>query len=135
MARLDGTIYVVGDFNLMPNCTLMLNSQTIFSEGNINFQPNCFVTGTGCVIAVGDVNYQPNIEGDDFVFLMSLEGMVTLKPGNSFYGSIAGDAEVELMPHTTLNWLEPSDGLNFPGGAGSGISAGGMQILTWNMPG
>lgn len=134
IALLEGTIYGVGDIKLQPGCTLKLNGQSIFSEGGIQFQPGSTSSGEGCIVAVGDVDYQPNIEGDDFVFLMSLEGITQLKPGNDFYGSIAGNSEVELLGGTTLNWVEYQGDLNFPG-------AGGEQngdlvepsILTWKI--
>ena len=128
VARLDGTIYVVGNLtiNPTPECTILLNLQTIFAEGSINFQPGTNVSGSGCIVAVGDVIYQPNILGDDFVFIMSVEGTVTLQPGNSFYGSIAGNCEVELMPGTSLNYEDPADGLDFPYG-------GGTKVITWQI--
>jgi hypothetical protein len=133
VARLEGTVYVIGNFLLKPNSTLIFNRQTIFSEGSIQLQPGCIVSGSGCIIAIGSIDYQPNIIGDDFVFLMSLEGPVTLKPGNSFYGSIGGEAEVELMPHVTLNWVEPDGELNFLGGGGGGSGIGGLDIITWQI--
>lgn len=137
VTRLDGTIYVAGNlsFNPIPDITILLNSQTIYAEGSINLQPGCTTSGSGCIIAVGDVNFQPSISGDDFVFLMSLEGKVWLKPSNSFYGSVAGDSEVELMPGTTLNWVEPTEGLDFPDGS-SGSGGSGeyeLNILTWQI--
>lgn len=60
-ARLDGTVYVTGDFKVMPGSTLDINGQTVFVEGNIDFQPGCTILGSGCIIAIGDVNFQPNI--------------------------------------------------------------------------
>jgi len=138
VAKLEGTIFVSGDaslFNVMPDCTLILNGQTIYSEGDIDFQPNCIVSGSGCIIAVDYLNYQPNISGDDFVFILSVEGTVHLQPGTSFYGSIAGESDVELWPGTTLEWVEPDqDGLNFPwGGSGGSNGEGDYQIHTWEI--
>jgi hypothetical protein len=134
VARLEGTIYVAGDFSVQPGCTLVLNGQTIFAKGTITFQPGCTTLGQGCVIAVGDVTYQPNISGEGFVFLMSLKGTVTLKPGSSFYGSIAGKAEVELMPGVALNWVDLGEGeMNFPGGGGGGSGIGDLDIITWQI--
>jgi len=129
VAQLYGTVYVAGSLSVSPDCQLILNEQTIYADGSINFQPQCTTSGTGCVIAKESINYQPNISGNDFVFLMSIEGNVTLKPGNSFYGSIAGSCTVELMPGTSLNWVEHGDGLNFPAGSG------GMTVLTYTIEG
>jgi Tfp pilus assembly protein PilX len=131
VARLDGTIYVSGDLtvNPTPSCTILLNMQAIYTEGSITFQPGTTTSGSGCITAVGNIDYQPNISGDDFVFLMSLTGTVTLKPGTSFFGSVAGNCEVELMPGTTLNWVAPADGLNFPAGSGE------LNIITWQILG
>ena len=138
VARLEGTVYVgtqyskAGDFNIMPNCTLQLNGQTIFAEGNINFQPNCTTSGEGCIIAVGNVNYQPNISGEDFVALMSIEGTVHLQPGNDFYGCLIGDSSVELWPHTSLNYIAPTEGgINFPGMDEDDTSIMELKVRTW----
>ena len=136
VVRLDGIIYVGGNlhFNPIQDITILLNGQTIYAEGSIDLQPGCTTSGSGCIIAQGDLNYQPNISGDDFVFLMSIEGTVSLSPGNSFYGAIAGDSEVELMPGTSLNWIEPTDGLDFPGGeGGSGGTGRNPTITTWQI--
>jgi len=52
----------------------------------------------------------------EFIFLMSVNCKTNLQPGSSFYGSIAGDANVELKNHCTLNLVGlPEDGLDFPG--------------------
>jgi len=137
VTRLDGIIYAAGDisFNPTPDITILLNSQTIYAIGSINLQPGCIISGSGCIIAVGDVNFQPSISGDDFVFLMSIEGKAWLKPSNSFYGSIAGDSEVELMPGTTLNWVEPTEDLDFPDGSSgsSGSGDGELNVITWQI--
>lgn len=138
VARLEGTVYVgtlyskAGDFNIMPGCTLQLNGQTIFAEGNINFQPNCNTSGEGCIIAIGDINYQPHISGEDFVLLMSIEGTVHLQPGNDFYGCLVGDTSVELWPGTTLNWVAPTEGgINFPGLDDGDTTGKDLKVRTW----
>jgi hypothetical protein len=51
-----------------------------------------------------------------FLFIMSITGSSDIKPGGTLYGSIAGDAEVELFPHCTLTLTTvPEAGLDFPG--------------------
>jgi len=133
---LAGTIFVTGNLTVNPlsGASLTLNNQTIYAGGSIFLAPGCTTIGSGCIIAAGDVDYQPNISGEDFVFLMSLEGVVTLQPGNDFYGSIAGECEVNLWPGTELIWSDPPiDSLNFPpsgGGPGMGVFWG---ILSWEI--
>jgi hypothetical protein len=81
--KLSGTIYLTGDFNTSPGITIDLNSQTIFTEGSINFQPGCTIYGPGCLIAIQNVNYQPN-----------------LGTGNKLIG-IAGDPDTESNVYAT----------------------------------
>ena len=51
-----------------------------------------------------------------FVFIMSINCKSTLQPQGTLYGSIAGDAMVDLQPQCTLTLTTvPEDGLNFPG--------------------
>jgi hypothetical protein len=51
-----------------------------------------------------------------FVFIMSINCKSTLQPQGTLYGSIAGDAMVDLQPQCTLTLtMVPDDGLNFPG--------------------
>jgi hypothetical protein len=69
-----------------------------------------------------------------FVFIMSIEGTSDIKPGGTFYGSIAGSAEVELYPHCTLTLTEvPDEGLNFPGSSGSSGVGTKPTILTYTI--
>jgi len=71
-ARLDGTLFVEDDLNVQPHCTIDLNYNTIFaafpypdpySSGDtaINFQPGSFLVGSGCIIGIGDINFQPHL--------------------------------------------------------------------------
>jgi len=294
-ARLDGILYVVGNLLVQPGCTIDLNDQTIFVEGTIEFKPGSFLVGSGCIIAVGDIIFKPNLSAGDkligvdeditpistpapagtfllskfttditgtvdlfrvncsnsgqvkvaiyedvagapgnlklavdtskavvetskdviegwnditfpetdvqagtaywlaanssaaiirinngtgvrlskaapyaefttfpdpagsgftgpltnttylfagyntpFVFVMSIEGMSTLYPGGTLYGSIAGNADVELKPGCTLTLTDvPETGLDFPGttGSGSGSGEGGNSppLLNYNI--
>ena len=70
--KLSGTIYLAGASTgqlwIDPGTTIDLNTHTIFSEyynncagDAINFQPNCYIYGPGCIIAIGNINYQPNL--------------------------------------------------------------------------
>jgi len=140
---LEDTIYVTGDLVFQqpggPKAyTINLNRQTIFVEGSITFPADkVTVAGSGCIIAIGDVNFQPSIESDEtsFVFVMSLEGEVNFNPNGDFYGSIAGNTNVDLQPGSSLNWRPPIGGLNFPGLGGQGTSGFGtdLTIYTWEI--
>ena len=74
----------------------------------------------------------------EFIFLMSIECSVNLQPQTSFYGSIAGDTNVNLQPHCTINLVDYDEGdLEFPGitGSSSGPGEGGdaPPVLNYNI--
>ncbi len=110
---LTGTIYVDGNFTVSQggNKTpiINLNGQTIFVTGTVDVPSHCDFIGTGSIIAIGDINYQPHSSSSDFTFLMSLEGTTHLQPGGDFIGSVAGSASVELWPGCTLTHEDPPD--------------------------
>ena len=136
-----GTIYVTGDTVIggPHDFTLNLNNQTIFCESPtsgshnaLELTPQCNITGAGCIIAVGDIQFWPNLSGDSFVLVMSINGEVQFQPSGDFVGCLAGDIQVDLNPGQSLDWVDPSAlGLNFPNtvtGAGAGRDA---VIRTW----
>jgi len=122
---LGGTIYVKGNLLLkaQPQINIDLNGKTIFAEGWINIPPGVTLSGSGCIIAVGDVTFKPNMatEEDDFVLVMSVTGMTTLLPNGTFTGCVAGSEVVQLQPGDpndpfTVQWIDPEEAeLNFPG--------------------
>jgi hypothetical protein len=116
VAALNGTLYVQGSLTVMPGSALMLNSETIYADVDITLQPGTDLYGPGCVIAAGDINFQPNLmTGEEaYVLLMSIEGTLQFQPNNDFYGSVAGDVEVLLQPDAGLYWVDPGDGLDYP---------------------
>jgi len=121
--RLEGTIYVKGNlnFNPTPTININLNKQTIFAEGEIHVNPGVTLYGSGCIIAIGYIDFQPSIASaeDEFVLVMSITDVVWFHPNGDFTGCIAGDAHVELSPGGTINWISPEDkGLDFPMGVG-----------------
>jgi Flp pilus assembly pilin Flp len=121
---MEGTVYVAGDLEFWQagshDYTVDLNGHTIFAEGGIDFPSNVVgISGPGCIIAVGDINFQPSIAGDDFVLVMSITGRTDFHPSGDFTGCVAGNTEVQLQPGCTINWINPEGkGLNFPMGAG-----------------
>jgi hypothetical protein len=126
--NITGTIYVTGNLVVQQTCTIVLEQHNMFAEGMIQLNPGSVIEGSGCIVAVGNVDFQPNIPSgsDDFVFLMSIAGTVKLQPGNDFYGSVAGNVDVYLQPSVSLNWWDGGGGLNFPGG-------GGVVALTYTI--
>jgi len=127
---LTGTLYITGDTQIYGptgndplKLTLDLNGHTIFVASNSTKYAleikKCNIIGPGCIIAVGDVYFAPNIPVGmtDPIFIMSVSGTTNLQPGGVFYGAIAGSIEVDLQPNTSLNYPESGfEGLiNFPG--------------------
>ena len=142
-ATLEGTIYVRGELDFeQPGgskaYTIDLNGQTIYVEkaapnkGDISFPAQLVtITGSGCIIADGFVNFQPGISSssDDFVFVMSVTEYVWMKPQGDFYGSIAGNAYVDLQPGCSLTWTDwEGRDLNYPDG-----TTGRAQIHTYKV--
>jgi hypothetical protein len=136
--EIGGTIYVKGDlvFKANPTINMNLNQQTIFAEGGIYIPPQVNVSGSGCIIAVGDVQFNPNTSSgnEDFLLIMSVEGTIQLNPGSDFYGSIVGNIDVTLQPGIELTWVNPKGkGINFPGMDPSDSSKWTWKIDTWEV--
>jgi len=136
-ATLNGTVYVTDDLTIGTtkeghNFTLNLNNQTIYCESDITVGGGCTISGSGCIIAVGDVDFGPNIAAgseNDFVFIMSVEGEVFLHPNGNFYGAIAGEADVRLQPGYSLTLTAVGEGdVNFPT-EGMGM----MKVLSYTI--
>ncbi len=117
---LTGTIYITGDTLINPTKDLIieLNGNTIFVASNssdpqeaLYIGGKCGIAGPGAIIAVGDIKFEPNIESGvtDPVFVMSVSGETLLQPGVDFYGSIAGNVEVQLQPGTSINYPEEEE--------------------------
>jgi len=115
--ELGGTVYVTGDLVVLPDCMIVLSGETIYAEGSIVLQPGCAISGSGCIIAVGNLDFQPSISfgEDDFAFLLSIAGNVTLRPADSFYGCVAGNVDVDVQPNCSLEYRSPSgQEIDFP---------------------
>lgn len=141
--RLNGTIYVTGNLALTQagskKYTLDLNKQTIFAQGSINIASGITLTGSGAIIAIGDINFQPNIGStqNDFILVMSVEGTTNFQPNGNFYGALVGESSVE-MKNGTIIWIDPTGkGLRFPGLGDDEESSGKPEVrsyLTSNSP-
>ncbi len=132
--NLQGTWYIHGNLNVLRNgsngtLNINLNNKAMFVEGGINQETNSGqkvvqFNGPGVIIAVGDVSMEPgpavNPDGtpDDtkYVYILSIEGRVYLKPRGVFVGSIAARRASEIYPSTRITFYgDPSFGsLNLP---------------------
>jgi hypothetical protein len=142
---LEDTIYVAGDLEFIQpgasrNYTINLNGQSVFVEGDFSLASTSIsILGSGCIIVVGDINFQPNIIGDDddFVLVMSITGETFFHPSGDFSGCIVGDTHVQLQPHCTINWVSPEGkGLDVPLGVGDDDRlppVTGLSILSWEI--
>ena len=84
VARLDGTVYVGGNLEVNPGSTINLNGQTIFAEGSIILKPECTISGSGCIIAVGDVEFKPNTSSAAKLIGVDDLAIDASAPGNTF---------------------------------------------------
>jgi hypothetical protein len=131
-AKLNGTVYVTGDTTIggNKNWTLNLNNHTIFVESDsigdgkeaLIIGGKVTLAGSGCIIAVGDIDFAPNIASgseNDFILIMSVENKVDLHPGGNFYGAVAGELEVGVQSGhiPSITWTDYGDiPLDFPMG-------------------
>jgi hypothetical protein len=128
---LNGTLYITGDTLIGAqghDFTLDLNRQTIFVESSsagpdkaLWIGGKCTIKGPGIIIALGDIYFEPNpdVGGEsEPVFVMSVAGTTTIRPGVSMYGAVAGSIEVGVQQGSKpiINYPEGGFGdLNFPG--------------------
>ena len=154
--KLNDTLYITGDTKIYgpteaepSKLTIDLNGQTIFvasptTDGHNALEiGKCNIIGSGCIIAVGDIDFAPKGEvggEDNFVLVMSIEGTTTLHPSGIFYGCIAGNLAVDVQSGTNatiINYgLAEGEDLNFPMGAGDGDELppiNTMRIESWEV--
>jgi hypothetical protein len=150
--KLDGTLYITGitEFGGPKNWTLDLNGNTIYTESAVtgggasgtalwidSGVTLCTSTGTGCVIAIGDINFAPHMDSGpgEYILILSVMGQTWMHPVGDFYGTLAGNAEV-FIQNGQAHWTNPDiddDGVpdvNFPGGSGASIVYG---VLSWKV--
>ena len=110
---------------------LNLNGQTIFvassSRGTghqaLQIDQQCTVNGPGVIIAIGDIYFAPMGDVGSSttpVFILSVLGETSLKPGGDFCGSVAGNVTVDVWSGGQSQSISyPTGGfgaLNFPTG-------------------
>jgi len=140
--QLNGTVYITGDTLIgttNKDFTLDLNGNAIFVESNtigskyaLEIGGKCTLTGSGCIIAVGNIQFKPNLDSSpsDYILVMSLSGMTYMQPNGDFYGTLAGSSEVWIQ-NGDAYWNDPGEiegGINFPGGNQEGVYWG---IFSW----
>ena len=118
---LGDTIYVTGDITIPPSYEpfiLDLNGQTIFCEQEISISTDCDIIGSGCIIALGDIDFGPKsgTQEGEFVFVLSVNGALTIWPTGDFYGSFAGKTDIIVRQgvEACITWVDYStigDGL------------------------
>jgi len=130
--KLVSTVYITGDLICAnENFTLDLNGQTIYVEGNIqDITKKVTLKGPGALVALGNIDFHPGISGTGFIFVMSVNGITNFQPNADFYGSIAGNTEVNLQPGCYLARSTPVPNLNIPGGGGCPVIS---KVSTWKV--
>jgi len=150
---LNGTLYITRDtfINGQGNKVLYLNlnGNTIFVEDATGAAPEddpcnpednkyalkigskCTLTGSGCIIAVGNIEFKPNLScsEEDYILVLSVSGKTYMQPNGDFYGTLAGNAEVYIQ-NGDATWTDYSaveGGLNFPDLPGT------QQISSYNI--
>jgi len=143
--ELTGTVYVRGDLDFEQagggRYTINLNGQTIFVDGGVRGAAKVRVSGSGCIIARENIDFQPGIEGDEgeFVLLLSIEGGVWSKPLGGFTGCIAGSDYVDLWPGSYIEWTDwRNRDLVFPTGEGAdadpdSLPMDELSVRSWNI--
>jgi hypothetical protein len=150
--KLNGTLYITGDTQIGTTdkaFTLDLNGNTIFVESATGAAPEddpcnppneyaltiggkCTLKGSGCIIAVGGLEFKPGLPGDpnSCLFVMSISGKTYMQPNGDFYGTLAGNSEVYIQ-NGEAYWVDSSGSdLNFPSLVETGRS---YSIGSWEV--
>ncbi len=138
---LTGPLFINGNTTIGmtgQNFNLNLNGQAIYVNSNtvglpyaLRIGTKATISGSGAIIALGDVEFKPSIASGpgDYLFIMSVIGMTYLQPGGNFYGTVAGSTTV-YDQNGSLTWVDPTGtSLNVPG-VGSGTF---WSIKTWDI--
>ncbi|MFC2026578.1 TadE/TadG family type IV pilus assembly protein [Chloroflexota bacterium] len=149
---LDGNLYITGraNFGGAKDWRLNLNGHSIFVESDatgggasgtaLRIESKVTLTGSGCLIAVGDIDFQPHMDASptDYILVLSVIGETRMLPNGSFYGTLAGNVFVDVKsgsdPH--IEWTDPDtdgDGIpdvDFPGGSSATVLYG---VLSWKI--
>jgi hypothetical protein len=150
--QLNGTVYITGDTQIGQtgqNFYLNLNGNTIFVESDTGSAPEddpcnppndyalkiggkCTIIGSGCIIAIGGIEFKPGLPGDpdSCLFVMSLRGKTYMQPNGDFYGTLAGSSEVYIQ-NGEAHWVDSSGiALDFPTILTTGLS---YSVASWEV--
>jgi len=142
---LNDTVYITGDTLIGmtdKDFYLDLNGNTIFVESAtaenqyaLKVGGKCTIKGSGAIIAVGNIEFKPNLDTgpENYLLVLSIMGKTYMQPNGDFYGTLAGNSEVHIQ-NGDATWTDPTtaggDGdLNIPGMT-TGVFWG---ILTWKV--
>lgn len=129
---LQGIIYVDGSLTIDGACTVNLNCQTIYVAGDLTVMPGAAINGPGSIIAMCDIDFQPNHTNSEYIYLMSICGTINFQPNCTFTGSLAGNATINLQPNILITWQDPNGlDLNLPGSSSYGTGIG--IIANWKI--
>jgi len=148
--KLTDTIYITG-YTLIGQTSkffLDLNGNTIFvlydgdgSDFALQIGSNCTILGSGCIIAIGGIKMMPNIDTDNYGFILTLSvsGLALLKPRGDYHGTLAGGFNEPLpsgkdpisvdLQNGNLYWDTPPTNLHFPTGDDSNNKFGILSYI------
>ena len=90
--KLTTTVFVTGDFEVTPGTLLDLNGQTVYVHGDIKFSPGSLLTGSGVIIAIGQIDFQPGIvsggDSSDEGVIMRYNGTTWSRQTNIYVGDL-----------------------------------------------
>ncbi|MFC1929563.1 hypothetical protein ACFLW6_01670 [Chloroflexota bacterium] len=150
-ARIDGLVFAEGSIDISPTpaLTMDLLGQTLFAacwadfsedpfepcdDGFIKILPDTTVVGSGCIIAIGDIDYQPSYTSEEYILLWSLGCVIRVKPGSLFVGSAVAALAVDCQPNTDITYAPPPEGFIFPGYDDTGYGTGyDFAVRTWEV--
>jgi len=150
--RLEGNLYITGrtNFGGAKEWKIDLNGNSIFIESDatgggadgtaLSIESKVTLTSSGCLIAVGDIDFQPHMDANpfDYILVLSVIGETRMLPNGSFYGTLAGQVFVDVKSGSDpyIQWNDPdTDGdgipdIDFPGGSSATVVYG---LLSWKI--
>ena len=140
-ARLDGMLFVEGNLQVAQNVTLNLNNQTIFVTGTIECKSGSTITGSGCIIAVGNILFYPRLgAGDKFIGVEDDSSINGQAPKDTFLLSkfmaeVTGDIQiftVNCYSSGNVKLAVYADSAGQPGALLNAINESKSVVAGWN---
>ena len=112
---LTGAIYIDGNLYFDQYASVNLNGNTIFVTGSIQSHPNSYLAGPGALIALGNIQFSPNVS-PTYLLVLSVNGNVDFQPSGDFVGAVGGNVDITMKPSCSITWQDPGVGnLDLPG--------------------